>query len=257
MNNEDALQGKRVLVPRGKKSAKSFSDLVREYGGVPVEIPLIEFKPSENADQILSYIERLETYDWVIFTSAVAVNTFFSFFKDGELPPLPKIAVIGKKTKEVMEKRGMTVHFTPKKFVAESFVEEFSPLVKAEDKILLPKGNLARDYIARTLGEKGVIVDEIIIYDNYFPEDSRKKLRETLMNKELDIITFTSPSTVDHFMEVVNDHSLHDHIKDCVIACIGPEAKKRALSYGLTVHVMPKNYTVYDMISSVVDYLND
>lgn len=256
MNDESSLKRKKVLVPRGKKSAKSFSDLIKKLGGKPIEIPLLDFKPTENTEEILSYIEQIHSYDWIIFTSAVTIDTFFSFFKENQLPTPPKVAAIGKKTKEALEKRGVTVHFMPEKYVAESFVEEFAPLVKEGDKILLPKGKLAREYIAQSLQEKGVIVDEVIIYDTFFPEDSRELLRQSLVKKEIDILTFTSPSTVDHFMEVVNEHSLQDNIRDCLIACIGPEARKRAMSYGLNVHIMPKNYTVYDMITSVMEFLN-
>src|SRR3954447_24145126 len=94
----------KVLVPRGKDQAKSFSQLVERYGGIPIEIPLIAFRPIEKTQPLHECLLALDTYDWVIFTSNVTVETFFSFIKEEKVDwKLPKIAVIGKKTAEVLK----------------------------------------------------------------------------------------------------------------------------------------------------------
>ena len=121
------LQNKTVMIPRGKAHSKSFSDLVERAGGIPVEIPLIAFKPVAASENLYAAIDHLHTYDWIIFTSNVTVETFFSFnIKEADLP---KIAVIGEKTKQVLESKGLYVDFTPGHYVAEDFVEEFKPLI--------------------------------------------------------------------------------------------------------------------------------
>lgn len=249
------LNGKNVLVPRGKKEAKSFSDLVQGYGGVPVEIPLISFRPIDHTKTILQTISNLHTYDWIIFTSNVTVETFFSFVKNINVLSSVKVAAIGEKTEQALLEKGIAADFVPEEYVAEKFVEKFLPLVESGIKILIPKGNLAREYIARSLTGKGALVDELIVYETYFPEESKAKLLEMISNRELHILTFTSPSTVTHFMNVINEYSLLDCIGECVIACIGPVTKERALAAGLSVHVMPKRYTVKYMIEDVISYL--
>jgi uroporphyrinogen-III synthase len=255
MISTSSLQGKKILIPRGKNSSKSFSDIVKRYGGIPVEIPLLDFRPVENNEELQPILDGLGQYDWLILTSKVAVDSFFSFFHDKKLE-LPKIAVIGNKTAQSLVKIGIQVEFVPKTFVAERFVEEFLPLVHMGDKILIPKGNLARDYIADSLREKGASVDEIIIYETFFPEDSKEKLRKSIQEHELDIIPFTSPSTAEHFMSIVNEYSLHDHLLGCIVACIGPVARERAEKLGLKVDVTPDVYTVQDMVLAIISYLN-
>ena len=254
MSKSHALLDKKVLVPRGKNQAKSFSQLVERYGGIPVEIPLLAFRPIEKNYRLEDSLEALHTYDWIIFTSNVTVETFFSFC-DRDAAELPKTAVIGKKTAEVLQKRGIHPAFVPSAYVAEVFVEEFLPLVDAHTKVLLPKGNLAREYIATSLTAAGAQVDEMVIYETYFPEESRLKLAQLLSKNELNILLFTSPSTVDHLMEVVKEYGLEEQLKKCIIGCIGPVSEKKLLEYGLTVHASPDQYTVKDMIESTIAYL--
>ncbi|WP_066365855.1 uroporphyrinogen-III synthase [Neobacillus fumarioli] len=243
------FQYKKVLVPRGEKQAKSFSLLVEKYGGIPVEIPLIAFRPIRDG----VHFPMLDIYDWVIFTSGTAVEIFFSFVK--KEMKVPKIAAIGSKTEEALRKRGLEVDFVPSAFVAEVFTKEFSAYIHRGERVLLPKGNLARDCIKQELTETGAVVDEAIIYENYLPDESRKKLANVLQGRQLDILLFTSSSTVDHFMEVVKEYELRDQLADCIIGCIGPVTMQRLLEYDLPVHVYPKEYTVAGMMKSMADYL--
>lgn len=253
MLTSSALMNKKVLVPRGAGQAKSFSQLVEKYGGIPVEIPLIAFRPIEKNHQVQSVLNQMNTYDWVIFTSNVTVETFFSFLKD--FSPFPKIAVIGTKTEEVLKEKGLQVEFVPSAYVAEVFVDEFLPKVPRGSRVLIPKGNLAREYISSSLIKNGIYAEEIVIYETYMPMASREKLAGILAEDGLDILTFTSPSTVDHFMEVVQENQLENHLKNCVISCIGPITEKKLRQYGFTVHASPKEYTVKNMIESTIEYL--
>jgi uroporphyrinogen-III synthase len=245
------------LVPRGENQAKSFSQLVERYGGIPIEIPLIAFRPIEKNQRLHKALLALDTYDWIIFTSNVTVETFFSFLKKEVVgDTFPKIAVIGKKTAEILMEMGQSPEFVPSAYVAETFVEEFIPLIDKGARVLVPKGNLAREYIANSLTEVGAHVDEVVIYETYMPAESRMKLAGMLAENKLDILTFTSPSTVDHLMDVVKEYRLDDHVKKCIIGCIGPVTEKKLRAYGLTVHASPEVYTVKEMINSTIAYLD-
>ncbi|WP_026581879.1 uroporphyrinogen-III synthase [Bacillus sp. J33] len=250
------LKGMTVLVPRGKKQAQTYSKLIKSYGGIPVEIPLIAFMPLRNSESFSEACKRIHTYDWLIFTSKTAVEAFF----DHDLPiskPLPKVAVIGEKTKSSLLDRGINVDFSPRQYVAEGFVEDFLPFIEKGMKVLVPKGNLARDYIASSLSEKGAKVDEIIVYETIFPKDSIGLLNNQLSGKGIDILTFTSPSTVDHFMRAVKELGYQDALKNSLVGCIGPVTKERAEDYGLHVHAVPEEFTVYSMLKSIIEYLEE
>jgi len=250
------LQNKHVLIPRGAKQARAFSELVEGLGGIPVEIPLIAFRPVSASEELVYILKEVHKYDWIVFTSNVTVETFFSYYKNsGE--PFPKIAVIGSKTREVLEEKHYQASFTPKEYVAEGFVKEFLPHVREGMRVLIPKGNLAREYIASSLKKHGVLVDELIIYETYMPDESRNKLAKMITDGKLEILAFTSPSTIDHFMNIVRDYQLEDRVENCIVACIGPVSKRKAEEYGLTVHACPRTYTVEEMMKSVIEFLKN
>ncbi|MGG5254873.1 uroporphyrinogen-III synthase [Neobacillus sp. SM06] len=251
------LKNKKVLIPRGEKQAEAFSKLVGKYGGIPVEIPLIAFRPVKRTSALERFLQRLNQYDWIIFTSNVAVDTFLSFLDKASFTSLPKIAVIGKKTAQVVSAKGLKVEFTPSQYVAETFVTEFSSLIQPGMTIFIPKGNLAREYIGKSLRKKGAVVDEAIVYETYLPVENRAKLSEMIVAGKLDILLFTSPSTVDHFMEIVSEYELKDHLADCLIGCIGPITEKKLFTYGLPVHASPKVYTVEEMVKCMITYLEE
>lgn len=255
MSASSSLLGKRVLIPRGRKHAKPVASLVEELGGIPVEIPLIAFKPTLSHNTAAELNKTIHTYNWLIFTSNVTVETFLAHV-DLNRDLVPKIAVIGEKTKEVLESKGIKVDFFPSKYVAEDFIEEFLPLVQKGERILIPKGNLARDAIAAALRKKEILVTELIVYETYMPEDSKVMLKDHLMAAQLDILLFTSPSTIDHFMDVVLKNELKENVGTCMIGCIGPVTKARAEAYGLYVHVMPERYTVKDLLNGILIYQN-
>ncbi len=251
------LLDKKVLVPRGAGQAKSFSQLVEKYGGISIEIPLIAFRPIETNQRLQTAMNEIDTYDWIVFTSNVTVETFFSFYTMDDHKSFPRIAVIGKKTEEVLKEKGFNAEFVPTAYVTEVFVDEFLPIVQRGSRVLIPKGNLAREYISSALSDHGVQVNEIVIYETYMPEESRKKLAKMLSEDEIDILMFTSPSTVNHFMSVVKEYELEKHIERCVITCIGPVTEKKLVAFGLPVHVSPEEYTVEGMLKGTIEFLEN
>ena len=100
-----SLKKKNVLIPRGKRQANKFSSLVEEFDGVPIEVPLLDFRPVKKYDELAKKLKKLHTYDWVIFTSQIAVETFFSF-GPFDNKTFPKIAAIGTKTAEWLKEKG-------------------------------------------------------------------------------------------------------------------------------------------------------
>ena len=117
--------------------------------------------------------------------------------------------------------------------------------LKLEQKVFIPKGNLASDYISSQLTNLGALVDEIIVYETYFPQESKEALAERLMNRKLDIITFTSPSTVDHFMEVVEEYHLsNDNITSCIVCVYRSSGEKKGRKLGINRPCGPDVYTV-------------
>ncbi|MEH6941001.1 uroporphyrinogen-III synthase [Bacillus sp. JJ722] len=253
METDLLLQGKTVLITREERDSKQFAEHVINCGGKAITIPLIDFQACIVTEEIKSKLASIEQYDWLVFTSKNGVDYFFQQFTH---PLKQKIAVIGEKTTVALQKFGYGPQFSPTKFVAECFVTEFIPTLKQDAKVLVVKGNLARTVIADELREKGFVCDEIILYETVMPKESESKLRDALLTQKCDIISFTSSSTVQHFMGVVNRYNLMKRIEQSKIACIGPIAKKTAEQYGLHVDIIAEKYTVEGLMDSILVYFS-
>ena len=131
-----------------------------------------------------------------------------------KLPVTTKIAAVGVKTKLELEKRGYRVDFVPTSFVAEVFAEEFVKGLSGNERILFPKGNLARDVIPVALREMGVSLDELIVYGTKENVEKKQELIEALKLGKVDIITFTSPSTVTSFVRLLEDTNWREWTKN-------------------------------------------
>ncbi|HDR7566752.1 uroporphyrinogen-III synthase [Bacillus mycoides] len=246
----NALAGKTVLITRAQHQAKQMSVAVKERSGIPLEIPLLRMEGTSHR-QIQHIAGQLHSYDWVIFTSKNGV----AFFLDGletKIPLTIKIAAVGVKTKLELEKRGYQVHFVPTSFVAETFAEEFLKELSGNERILFPKGNLARDVIPVKLREFGVFLDELIVYGTKVNVEKKQELITALKLGEANIITFTSPSTVDSFVRLLEGTNWREWTKKCTIACIGPITEKEANLYFSHV-IVPKEYTVEALLQCICE----
>lgn len=246
------LLGKTVLVTRGKEQAKAFSEKLRKAGATPIEIPLILISPSSHREEIERCVRQLPNYDWLIFTSANGVRFFFPFVK--KETPLPKVAVVGKKTAAALKTYGVSPAAIPSEFVAEGMIEALKPLVKPRDRVLLVKGNLARPVLRDALINMGADVTDLIVYETLMNESGKEQLLYLLRERKLDVITFTSSSTVQSFIRMMEKEDIASLLSGCVIACIGPITKETAEKAGLAVHICPDEYTIDDMIKEMELY---
>ncbi|MGH0943691.1 uroporphyrinogen-III synthase [Bacillus mycoides] len=246
----NALAGKTVLITRAQHQAKQMSVAVKERSGIPLEIPLLRMEGTSHR-QIQHIAGQLHSYDWVIFTSKNGVAFFLDSLRK-KLPGPIKIAAVGVKTKLELEKRGYQVDFVPTAFVAETFAEEFLKELSGNERILFPKGNLARDVIPVKLREFGVFLDELIVYGTKVNVEKKQELITALKLGEVNIITFTSPSTVDSFVRLLEGTNWREWTKKCTIACIGPITEKEANLYFSHV-IVPKEYTVEALLQCICE----
>ncbi|MFF2286053.1 uroporphyrinogen-III synthase [Peribacillus butanolivorans] len=248
------LKDYQVLITRGKRQADGLKASVEKNGGTPLLVPLLEFTLPDRREEVQQRLDELDSYDWIILTSQNGVEFLFALL--GKKPVrLPKIAVIGSKTEEALKRHGYVADFIPSQFVAEGFVSEFISLLQPGSRVLLAKGNLARAVIADELNKTGAFCDEVIVYHTVLPGESERKLVQLIVSRKIDIITFTSSSTVEHFLQIIDRNKLGTYIESIIIACIGPIAAKTASKHGLTVDVCPDVYTTEAMVEELIRFI--
>jgi len=258
-SRELPLKGKHVLITRGGEQGEKFCMDVASSGGVPHMVPLIDFRAHH--DQNASYfIKNLNQYEWIIFTSKNGVHYFFEYIKglvDEQILHKGNIryAVVGEKTREALHRYRLPSRFMPNVYTAEDFAREFFNQGLIGKKVLIPKGNLASNIIAESFRSRGFTADEWIVYETYYPSKETDKLVSMLEEDLLDIASFTSPSTFNHFMKIVVHHHLSSHAKKLLYAAIGTVTKRTIEQAGYTTHICPKTFTIDDMFNEICLYV--
>ena len=241
------LSGKRVLVTRAREQAATFTKLIEEREGISIEIPLISFEPRK-----LNSLQ-LSEFSWILFTSANGVRFFL---KQVTVPKDLKIAAVGSKTAKALKRHGIQIDLMPDDFVAEGLISALAKHAKPDEKILLPRGNLGRALLPGQLSELGYDVTDLPIYDTVIPFDSKAALIEVVENRTCDVITFTSSSTVHHFVQLLGANHLKDQLKGITIVVIGPITEKTLRSYGIVPQIVPEQYTIEGMLESMEDFFD-
>ncbi|MEX2461250.1 MAG: uroporphyrinogen-III C-methyltransferase [Paenibacillaceae bacterium] len=256
------LFGRRILVTRARNQASELVDAIDDLGGEALEFPVIQLQaPTKLAtkEHLKHALSKLPDYDWVVLTSVNGVEYFFrSLTENGiDIRSLSKarIAAVGPKTAEALRERGLVTEALPSKFQAEDLLESLLPDLKSGQNVLLPRADIARDYLPKKLKELGLHVTEVDVYENVVCTDHGVEVLELLRKQAVHVITFTSSSTVTHLFEalkhlgVIEPLELLAHID---IACIGPVTAQTAESMGLKVSYIAKEATVASLIQALI-----
>ncbi len=243
------LFGKRVVVTRAREQASDLVERLRDLGASTVELPVIEIGPPADGGVALTRAAGLAfEYDWLVFTSANAVERFFAALdglgSDTRLLGRVRVAAIGPGTAAALERRGVRADLVPGRFVAEAVVDAFPP---GPGRVLLPRAAVARDALPEGLRAKGWTVDVVEAYRTVIGRPSPEALAAAA---SADAVTFTSSSTVSNYLQVAGDAPVPP-----VVACIGPVTADTARAAGLAVSVVAAEHTLDGLVKAVVEAL--
>lgn len=273
------LAGKRVLVTRTREQAGALSENLRQAGALPIELPVIRIAPPADwspLDQALRVLAEGAAYDWLIFTSANGVKMALERLNVLGLEPnslaATRIAAIGPATAVALRKYGLAASLVPDEYIAEAVAEalrresEERGETLAGRRILLARAAEARQTLVTELERARARVEVVAAYQTLPVAQDDKRGREVialLRQQQLDIITFTSSSTVHHFMHWLSQAAPDSAILLAypgkqptrpLVACIGPITAQTARDYGLEVSVEAREYTVAGLVKALITY---
>jgi uroporphyrinogen III methyltransferase/synthase len=255
---EGGGKGKKILITRAREQSGDFATLLKKMGAEVIEFPTIEIIPPLRWKEVDQAIDQLKSYDWLIFTSANGVNFFWQRLAERSrlrrLPSTLKVCAIGPATAHQLKEKKISVSYIPKEFIAESILEGFKKRWIKGRRILLARAKKARDILPYGLKKLGAKVDVVGVYRTVKPKGGSKKLKELLTEGKIDVITFTSSSTVNHFAELLKKENLKKLLKGIPIACIGPVTARTAKGWGMKVQIQPKQYTIPALAQAISQY---
>jgi uroporphyrinogen-III synthase len=245
------MENKRILITRPRTQAADLCDKLAALGAVPIVFPTIEIAPLADPALLDEAIRHLHHYQWIIFTSVNGVKAFWDRLNSvgADLAPARRIAAIGPATARALESQGVTVTLIPDEYVAEAIVDKIGDV--RGQRILLPRADIAREALAIELQQRGAVVDEIAAYRTLPAAPDPIGLAE--LHRGVDVITFTSSSTVRNFVQLVGQEVILPHT---LIACIGPITANTARELGLRVDIMASEYTTSGLVSALMDYFS-
>ena len=246
------LFGKKILVTRTRQQASKLTKKLENLGAEVFEFPTIKISPpSDNFESLDAAIKNLQTFDWIIFTSANGVEKFFArlkFFKlDARIFFNAKVAAIGSATAEKLSDCGIIADLIPAEFRAEGLLAELQDKV-AGKKILLARAEVARDILPRELENFGASVTVAKVYKTE-PTDADFS---SIADKKIDLVTFTSSSTVENFIQAVGA----DFLREVKTAAIGTVTAETLKNFGVTADIVAEKFTIAGLVDAIKKYFS-
>jgi uroporphyrinogen III methyltransferase / synthase len=249
------LFGRTIVVTRARAAAAEFATALRRLGAEVVEFPTIETTPPRSYAALDRAIKRLDSFDWIIFTSAMGVESFIERLKsrgrDIRALGHASIAAIGPATAARLADYALKVAALPDEYRAEQIVSAIGVRRIRGKRFLIPRAEVAREALPEILRGRGA--KEVVVAPSYRtvkPKGAQiARLRELIASRAIDLVTFTSSSTVTNFCELIGTSG-----KGIRAAAIGPITAATAEERGFEVVVKPRKYTIEALTEAIGEY---
>lgn len=247
------LAGYKVLVTRPRELVSTMAEKLRVLGAEVLELPAIRTAPLKDQSKLYHAFEKLDTYQWVAFTSPTGVKVFFEKMKKTKTDVRKmcnvKIAAIGKGTQKALEERGLFPDLIPQVYDGETLGRELCQLCAGGEHILIPRAAMGNQEIIKALSEKSdIVIDDIPTYDTFYETQEVIDQKKAMEAGEISCAVFTSASTVRGFVQATPGL---DYTK-VRAACIGKQTKAAADEWGMETY-MAEKATIDSVLDLVIE----
>jgi uroporphyrinogen III methyltransferase/synthase len=249
------LHGRRVLITRARHQVDPLRRELVELGASVVEIPTIEVQPMPMDGRVNKAIAQLDATALVIFASANAVDIFFQMLlssgSDARAFHRSKLCAIGQETAESLERHGLRPELITSEYTAEGLAKALEGWEMDGMHVLVPRAEVARDALPSLLANRGAEVEILPVYRAICPAGTGDALLRLFNSEGVDVITFTSSSTVNNFVRAFPEDRLPAVLGDAEVACMGPVTADVARKLGLTVSIVAREYTTHGLVQAI------
>ncbi|MDE2800999.1 MAG: uroporphyrinogen-III C-methyltransferase [Gemmatimonadota bacterium] len=232
------LFGKTIAVTRARTQASELVQMLRALGAQVLEVPTIAFAEPQNWRDVDCVLADVHSYDWLVLTSTNGTDRFFErlFKQDRDVRALGevKIATIGAATSDRVHEWRLNVDLEAANRTSEGLLADFSKDLSGQ-RFLLPRPEKSRDVLANKLRERGGEVREVVVYKTVMPECLPEKFLQLLRQDAIDLVAFTSSSTVLNLVSLLK--KTRQDWESLPSACIGPITAQTAVAQGFDVVV--------------------
>jgi uroporphyrinogen III methyltransferase/synthase len=252
------LLGKRIVVTRARAQASELTERLTELGADCLECPTIQVVPPESFAPLDTAIADLKAFHWIVFTSVNGVDAFFARLavRGADVRAMGHLhtAAIGPATAQRLRGYGLTTDILPETYQAESVVAAFAQVPVKGRRILLPRAKEARTVLPEQLRAMGAVVDEVAAYRTVPSTESADRLMAALQEGAIDMVTFTSSSTVQNFKALLPEKETAALMQNVTNACIGDITAGTAAKLGFKVDIVAPVFTIQGLSDAIVKY---
>jgi uroporphyrinogen III methyltransferase / synthase len=258
------LFGKRVLVTRPRGQAGELVELLESLGADAVEAPLIRIAPPDDYAPLDDACRGVDAFAWVVFSSANSVDAFLSRLREAglDLRALKgvKVCAVGTATAARLAAAGLLVDLVPKEFRAEAVVQAIAASGNVRGaRVLFPRSDVGREVVPEELKKLGAEVTEVVAYRTMIVDlerDGEPDVYKMLLERRIDVVTFSSPSAVRNFVKVFGGDASADLLQGTVVACIGPVTAEAAAQHHINAAIVPSEYTAPALAQAIMEYFS-
>lgn len=247
------LFGRQVLVTRTRTQASALVDEVRALGGSVFEYNAISVHDPADWTPVDELIERVDQFDWVVFTSQNGVTRFLGRLFDhhgwdARALGGARLAAVGPATAAELRRYGLTADLVPPEPQAAALPPALLPLLQPGNHVLIVRAEAAAADLAAPLRQAGIGATECIAYRTGPGAGDVDDLQRALANGEIHYATFASSSAVTHLLEAAGGPGA---LAGVTIAVIGPQTAEAARAAGLPVHVVAAEPSVAALAQAI------
>ena len=250
------LSGNRIVTTRPAGQSDELVKGLEAYGAHVTEFPVIKITELQESDKLETALNRLNSYSWLIFTSANGVDIFFKQLNKLKLDIRKlygiKVAVVGSATEKALNSKGLYPEYIPEKFSTRELLSGLLEKIDSSDKILLIDSEVSRPELTEGFIKYGIAFDEIAVYTTEPHNNLENKLDFIVPELErADYITFASPSAVKAFVTILGQERIKK--LSAAVICIGPVTANAAAEEGMSVKAVADQYNAEGLIEKIIE----
>jgi uroporphyrinogen III methyltransferase / synthase len=256
------LFGRTIVVTRSRSQASDLARGLRELGAEVREFPSIDIQPLPDLRELDRALGEIRSFAWIVFTSVNGVEVFFRELGQAGLDARAlfgvRVAAIGSQTASRLKQHGVQPDLVPERFTSEAVLHAFCGLASdyRGQRFLFPGSEIARDLLPEGLERMGARAVRVPVYRNLVPLHSPEEV-DGIFAERLDLVTFTSSSTVTHLVEILRAAGRESCLERIRCACIGPVTAETAREHGIEVVLESTPHTIEGLIRAIENHFGN
>jgi uroporphyrinogen III methyltransferase/synthase len=256
------LFGKRIVVTRPREQAGELVEQLEALGATVIEAPVIRIAPPDDFAPLDAVVADAGAFDWIIFTSVNGVDYFMQRLplSPGDIRDLKgvRICAAGSGTADRLRQHGIKVDLMPPEYRVEALLDALGAAGPLDGtRVLMPRADVAHEPLADHLRNSGAKVTEVTAYRCVpveIDDPNEPDIYRMLLDKQIDVVTFTSPSTVRRFLRLYGKDQAADLLATTIVASIGPVTAEAAEQSGVHTTILPTEFTIAGLVRAIVEH---